>query len=546
MNEQKVASAKLTGIGVGSIGAWGRVFTITANPKQREETKSLLSPSAERQRLQSGIDQLIAEMRLLAESSSGEAKEIIEALVALADDPALVEEADVYMKEGFDAETSLLKAMGDFTKLLEGDALFAERIPDLTDLAWQIVLEISGERKALEIPSVGPIIIVAEDLSPSQTSTFTRAVVGVITSGGGPTSHTAIICRQLNIPALVATKGDFDSLKNGLGVVLDAYRSEAYLSEEDPKNFGQQVRRARTGPAIAEVKGNIGSIDDLDRLAKTEAHGVGLMRTELLFLARETAPTFEEQVELYSKILRDAPAGEVIFRTLDAGSDKPLPYLKLGSEENPSLGVRGFRLNNLDPNLLQVQLRALYTAQQNVQRDVSVMAPMIATVQEAKEFASLARDCGISKVGIMVETPSICLVIEQLEDLVDFISIGTNDLSQYLFAADRQNSQVAELLNPWQPALLIAIQRICQDARKASIKVGVCGEAGSDPLLAVVLAGLGVDSVSMASSAVEVVTDYLSSVSLVDAEAIAKAALLGATASQSKEFAIAQLEGLLN
>jgi len=302
-----------------------------------------------------------------------------------------------------------------------------------------------------------------------------------------------------------------------------------------------QVLRERIGEPIIEIKGNVGSVADCKVLAETAASGVGLMRTELLFLNRSSAPALAEQVELYSGVLKEAPKGEVIFRTLDAGSDKPLPYLGLGNEENPSLGVRGFRINTIDESVLNTQLEALAQAQLNTGRRVSVMAPMIATVEEAAEFAKLAKDAGLETIGVMVETPSICLEIENLAGIVQFVSIGTNDLSQYLFAADRQNSAVATLLNPWQPALLKMIAKVCADAKSVGIKVGVCGEAGADPLLAVVLAGLGVSSVSMASPAVAKAVEYLSSITQEQASQVAAAALEGNTAKQAKDKARAAL-----
>jgi phosphotransferase system enzyme I (PtsI) len=429
--------------------------------------------------------------------------------------------------------------MNSFTELLAGDDLFAERISDLKDLALRIVAKLTGQDMSITLPKVGPIVVIAEDLSPAETALFTDAVVGVITSGGGPTSHTAIICRQRNIPALVAVK-DALEIPQGSGIVVDAFRGEAYLAEEATGKTNS-TRRVRTGLPIAEVKGNVGSVADAKSLAATEATGIGLMRTELLFLSRSAAPTLEEQTELYAGVLHEAPEGEVIFRTLDAGSDKPLPYLGIGVEENPSLGVRGFRINEVDESILDTQLKALSKAQTETGRAVSVMAPMIATVQEAQEFSAMARRHGLETVGVMVETPSICVLLPQLAGVVDFVSIGTNDLSQYLFAADRQNSGVARLLNPWQPGLLRTIARVCEDAKQAGIKVGVCGEAAADPLLAVVLAGLGVQSVSMAAPAVEKAMDYLCSVTQDQAVLVAQAALKGLTPLEAKEQALAEL-----
>lgn len=530
-----------SGIGVGESSAWGKTFVLGPKPKAPEEAKSTLGTDAELKRLAKAITEVSEYMATTAASADETTAEILHALAGLVQDPALIEEATTYLNEGWNAETSVVRAMNTFTELLAGDDLFGERVADLKDLALQVVARLTGQDWSVSIPKVGPIVVVAEDLTPAETAQFTDAVVAVITEGGGPTSHTAIICRQRSIPAIVAVRGALANIPNNTGIVVDAGKAEAYLSEEPVNLESSNKSRTRIGEPIAEVKGNVGSVADAKNLAGTEASGVGLMRTELLFLSRSVAPTLEEQVSLYSDVLTHAPAGEVIFRTLDAGSDKPLPYLGIGKEENPSLGVRGFRINSIDASILDTQLKALAKAQELTGRSVSVMAPMIATVEEATEFATMARAHGIKTVGVMVETPSICLVLNQLAGVVDFVSIGTNDLSQYLFAADRQNSGVATLLNPWQPALLKAIELICHQAKQAGIKVGVCGEAAADPLLAVVLAGLGVQSVSMAAPAVSKVKDYLCSVTAEQAQLVAQEALKATTASQAKALALAAL-----
>jgi len=540
MSSQAVGNTQVyTGIGVGDGSAWGKAFVLSARPKAPADAKSSLGKESEKQRLEEAIASVADGLRVSASSADETTAEIISALLSLVEDPALIEEAEPHLIDGWNAETSVIRAMNSFTELLAGDDLFAERIADLKDLALRIVAKLTGQDMSITLPKVGPIVVIAEDLSPAETALFTDAVVGVITSGGGPTSHTAIICRQRNIPALLAVKNALE-IPQGSGIVVDAFRGETYLAEE-ANGSATAKTRIRTGLPIAEVKGNVGSVADAKSLAATEATGIGLMRTELLFLSRSAAPTIEEQTELYAGVLREAPEGEVIFRTLDAGSDKPLPYLGIGNEENPSLGVRGFRINEVDESILDTQLKALKRAEEETSRNVSVMAPMIATVEEAKQFAQMARTHGLKTVGVMVETPSICVLLPELAGVVDFVSIGTNDLSQYLFAADRQNSGVARLLNPWQPGLLKVIARVCEDAQRAGIKVGVCGEAGADPLLAVVLAGLGVHSVSMAASAVDKVLDYLCSISIDQAKAVAQAALKGTTAVESKSLALAEI-----
>lgn len=530
----------LSGIGVGDASAWGKSFVLGPKFKAPAEAKSTSSTDQELVRLKTAIAEVVESLAKTAATADQTTGEILNALVAMLEDPALVEEALVYLADGWNAETSIVRAMRSFTELLAGDDLFGERVADLEDLALQVVAKLTGAEYGLKLPKQGLIVVVAEDLSPAETAQFTDAVVAVITEKGGPTSHTAIICRQRNIPALVAAKGALAKIQSGVSLVVDASTGQAFLSDV-PINSSAISVRPKVGEPIAEVKGNVGSVADAKDLALTKASGIGLMRTELLFLSRSTPPSFEEQSKLYSEVLNFAPAGEVIFRTLDAGSDKPLPYLGLGNEENPSLGVRGWRINANDPSIIRTQLEALVEAEKLSNRKVSVMAPMIATISEAREFADLARSIGIGTVGVMVETPSICAVIGQLRGVVDFVSIGTNDLSQYLFAADRQNSAVAELLNPWQPALLSTIASVCAQAKAAGIKVGVCGEAGADPLLGIVLAGFGVDSVSMASPAVAKAIEYLSSVTIDKAREVAQAALSGTDPQEAKSLARAAL-----
>ena len=529
-------SVLLMGIGVGDASAWGKAVVLGSKFVAPAEAKSSLGLDAELTRLNAAISSVVSNLRSTADTADQMTSEILSALADMLEDPALVEEATTHVSSGWNAETSVVRAMQSFTELLAGDDLFGERVADLEDLALKVVARLVGVESEISLPKQGPVIVVAEDLSPAETAKFTDAVVAVITEKGGPTSHTAIICRQRNIPALVAAKGALTVIPNGAALIVDAVNGEAYLSET-PAGISLETKRAVIGEAIIEVKGNVGSVADTKVLAETKAKGIGLMRTELLFLNRVSAPSLEEQIELYSGVLENAPAGEIIFRTLDAGSDKPLPYLGLAEEENPSLGVRGFRINDVDQSVIATQLQALAAAEKQTNRPVSVMAPMIATVEEAKAFAELATGFGLKTIGVMVETPSICVQIKELAGVVDFVSIGTNDLSQYLFAADRQNSAVAALLNPWQPALLRTISQICLDANLVGIKVGVCGEAGADPLLAVVLAGLGVQSVSMAAPAVPKAIEYLSSVSLDQARKIAAQALLGANPRQAKELA---------
>jgi phosphotransferase system enzyme I (PtsI) len=292
---------------------------------------------------------------------------------------------------------------------------------------------------------------------------------------------------------------------------------------------------------LVPVRANIGTLEDVKAARETRANGVGLFRTELLYLSAKTQPSLEQQVASYTEILKAAPEGPIVVRTIDAGSDKPVPFLNMPEEENPSLGVRGYRLIVDHRDFIESQLKALESARVASGREVWVMAPMIATAEEAKAFADLARSIGGYKVGIMVETPSIALIVDQLQGVLDFVSVGTNDLSQYLFAADRMNPSLGALLNHWQPALIKSLARIASGAKAAGISSGVCGESASDPAFAVVLAGLGMDSVSVSKSQVTAVHNALSSLSLADAKEVANAVLKETTAEAAKATALREI-----
>jgi phosphotransferase system enzyme I (PtsI) len=263
-----------------------------------------------------------------------------------------------------------------------------------------------------------------------------------------------------------------------------------------------------------------------DAATNTEGvEGVGLLRTELLFLGRHDAPSLEEQRDAYARVFRALPGRRVVLRTLDAGADKPLPFLSLSGEPNPALGIRGLRTARTRPEVLDTQLTAVAEAAAQADADVWVMAPMVSTAQEAADFAARARAHGLPRVGAMIEVPAAALRAGQILDHVDFLSIGTNDLGQYAMAADRQCGDLADLLDPWQPALLDLIA-LCARAGKAAGKpVGVCGEAACDPNLARVLVGLGISSLSMSRAAVARVGAQLSRHTLDGCSRFAEAAL---------------------
>jgi phosphoenolpyruvate-protein phosphotransferase (PTS system enzyme I) len=390
------------------------------------------------------------------------------------------------------------------------------------------------------IPAPGrPFVLAARDLAPADTAALDpTAVLALVTEDGGPTAHTAIVARTLGIPAVVRCAGVLGvsdgttlAVDGGAGIVwvdpsqvdLDALVArEAERQERLSRSVGPG--RTADGHAVA-LLANIGSASDLASAAGDGAEGVGLFRTELLYLDRTTPPTMDEEVAVYAAVFDVAAGRRVVVRTLDAGADKPVPYLNHEAEANPALGVRGIRLGWRQPDVLRAQLAAIATAASRSSADVWVMAPMVATAAEAVRFHGYCREAGLPKAGVMVEIPAAALRASSLLSEVDFVSIGTNDLSQYAFAADRQCGELAELLDPWQPALLDLVAR-CAKAGKATGKpVGVCGEAAADPALAVVLVGLGITSLSMAPRAIPAVRDALAAHTLEDCQRLAAAAL---------------------
>ena len=538
-----MAAAKgaiLKGLGVGLVSAVGDVLVIKQTQPLPAWTKSTKTKEQELTELRSAIDFVSGTLDELGAKAGGTSAEIFEALKMLLEDEELFDVATANIEDGWSAAAAIGKAVDEFSELLGGDPTFEERVADFQDLSKRVQARIAGIEMALSIPATGRIVLVGEDFSPADTAQFTDAVVGVITYKGGPTSHTAIICRSKSIAAVVSCS-EATALESGDRVLVDPVGDRVVVSDDESLATKSIDFVAINEEPLIPVRANIGSLEDAKAASQTRANGVGLFRTELLYLSAKTEPTLEEQVASYTEILKSAPKGPIVVRTIDAGSDKPVPFLNMPVEENPSLGVRGYRLIADHRGFIEGQLKALEQARVASGREVWVMAPMIATAEEAKEFSDLARSIGKYKVGIMVETPSIALIVDQLGGIVDFVSVGTNDLSQYLFAADRMNPSLGALLNHWQPALIKSLARIASGASSAGITSGVCGESASDPAFAVVLAGLGIESVSASKSQVTEVHNALSSLSLSDAKEIANEVLKQTTAEAAKATALSEI-----
>jgi phosphotransferase system enzyme I (PtsI) len=530
----------LSGLGVGLSPALGEVLVIEHAQLIPEWTKSTKTPEKEISELKSAIAFVSNQLDELGAKAGGTSAEIFEALKTLLEDDELLEVASSNIADGWSAAAAFGKAVDEFAELLKGDTTFDERVADFQDLSKRVQAKLAGIKLDLDLPTKGRIVLVGEDFSPADTAQFTDAVVGVVTLKGGPTSHTAIICRSRNIAAVVSCPGASE-LATGDRVLVDPVGDRVIVGD-DVSLATQAINFVPIGAkSLIPVRANIGTLEDAQSASKTLADGVGLFRTELLYLSSSHEPSIEQQAKSYSEILKAAPEGPNVVRTIDAGSDKPVPFLNMPAEENPSLGVRGYRLLANHREFVEGQLKALELARQESGREVWVMAPMVATVDEARTFSELARSLGKYKVGIMIETPSIALLVDQLSGVVDFVSVGTNDLSQYLFAADRMNPSLGALLNHWQPALIKSLSRIAKDAKQSGISSGVCGESASDPAFAILLAGLGFDSVSVSRSQVDAVHNALSSLELEDAQKVAQAVLKATTPEQAKATALREI-----
>lgn len=512
-------------------------------------------PEDERERavaqLTAAVEHVAAGLRERASRATGEVAAVLEATAMLASDPLVLESATAAVREkGLTAEAATVEsfdAVASHFQTIGG--LQAERVTDLTDIRNRIVATLMGAKLPGIPQSERPFVLVADDLAPADTAELDPATcLAIVSAEGGPTSHTAILARSLEIPAVVAAPiarelhdGDVVLVDGTSGeIVRDPAPELAATARTTPLRLTEHAPFAGLGAtadgAHVSILANVGGPQDVAAAVERGAEGVGLFRTEFCFLGRSEAPGRDEQVAAYRRVLEGFPGQRVVIRTLDAGSDKPLPFLTPGHEENPALGVRGYRTAAQHPDVLQLQLEAIAEAATAVPgSEPWVMAPMIATVTEAEAFASAGRAAGHTRVGVMVETPSAALMAEELFAHVDFVSLGTNDLTQYTMAADRLSGALAEFGDLWQPAVLRLIETCV--AGSNGKPVGVCGEAAADPLLARVLVGIGVTSLSMSARAVPVVGEAVASGTLDRYEEAAAAALAAATAAEARAAA---------
>lgn len=541
-------TSTLTGIGVGRGLAVGPVLRMPEPLPEPSTTPSTLGPDAEKERVVHALAATAEDIRARAARAGGKAGEVLEAQALMMDDPMLKADVDARIDTGTTAERAVHEAFGVFREMLAGiGGYLGERAADLDDVSRRAIARLAGVPAPGVPESDTPYVLVARDLAPADTALLDPAkVLAIVTSDGGKTSHTAILAGEKGLPAVVGTRGALD-LAEGTTVIVDAAAGTVLADPTAAEKAAAEGRiadraaRVRTkGPgALADgtaipLLANLGSAEGIESAVAAGAEGVGLFRTEFLFLDAANAPTVEAQQAAYSAVLAGFPGKKVVVRALDAGADKPLAFLNDAEEENPALGLRGIRSLRASESILRDQLTALAQAEAANEADVWVMAPMVATVEETRYFTGLARELGLRTAGVMVEVPAAALLAEQVLAVADFASIGTNDLTQYTMAADRMLGTVASFQDPWHPAVLKLVGMIGDAGRATGKPVGVCGEAAADPKLAVVLVGLGVTTLSMSSPAIADVRDELARWTLPGAVAAAREALAAEDAAGAR------------
>lgn len=549
-----MSETTIIGTGVVPGVARGPALWTSPRPQLPEHQPTVAEPerAAETDRFRAAADTVSGRLADRASAVSGAAANVLGANAALARDKGWLKAAEKRIAGGMPAAHAAVAATEQFTTLFEKmGGLMAERVTDLRDIRDRVIAELLGQPEPGVPTPTKPSVLLADDLAPADTAGLDpQLIVALVTELGGPTSHTAIIARQLGIPCIVAAEAiggiavGTDLLVDGAAgtvrVGVDAEEADRLVTEDAIR---REAIRAWRGPArtadghdvqlLANVQDGAGARAAAER---SEAQGIGLFRTELCFLSAETEPTTERQQEIYADVLAAFPDRKVVIRTLDAGSDKPLKFANLEDEENPAMGVRGIRLAAGNPGLLTHQLDAVAGAARQTGTQPWVMAPMVATVDEARDFAAACRERDLVP-GIMVEVPAVAVRARFYLEHVDFLSIGTNDLAQYTMAADRMSPRLAAFTDPWQPGVLQLVADTARAGTEAGKPVGVCGEAAADPQLACVLIGFGITSLSMAHGAVAGVGAQLASVTLEQCREAAEAVLAAPDAQTARTAA---------
>jgi len=550
---------ELTGTGVSPGVGVGPVRVVSGAVPEPPADPFTGDPAEETERALAALAAVGDELEARAQAAGGDAGDMLRAQAMMARDPDLAGEVRIGISAGLTAARAVYESFGFYRELLSGASDYmSARVTDLDDVRDRAVARLM----ALTVPgtpeSDEPYVLITQDLAPADLALLDpHRVVAFVTEEGGPIGHTAILARAMGIPAIVSCPGALE-LKDGERVLVDGASGKLVVDPEEEQILrARAAERARaeavgsaTGPGRTKdghpvpLLANIGGPKDIDRALASGAEGVGLFRSEYLFLDREVPLTEEEQIAAYREVLEAFP--RVVVRVLDAGADKPLPFLPPAAvEPNPALGERGLRLLRRHPHVLRAQLRALAKAAEGLPADrLRVMAPMVTDAEEARLFTLACREAGITQAGIMIEVPAAAVRARDIAEEVDFFSLGTNDLAQYVFAVDRQVTSLTRLQDPWRPALLDLMAIAANAAIGAGRGCGVCGEAAADPVMACVLAGLGVTSLSMSAPSLPLVRAALAAHTLDECRAAADAARAARTASQARAAARAALPAL--
>ena len=451
--------------------------------------------------------------------------------IMLEDEDYLEAIQNMIRTEQVNAEYAVAVTGDNFAEMFASmdDDYMKARSADIKDISERLVRNLSGQGD-VDLSSIEPSVIVADDLSPSETVQMDKdKILAFVTVHGSTNSHTAILARMMNIPALIGVKMDLEELQTGMTAVVDGFggkvtfepdeelkaQTEARMQEEEEKLKLLQELKGKENITLdgrkINIYANIGSVGDIGYVMENDAGGIGLFRSEFLYLGRNDFPTEEEQFQAYKQAVQMMAGKKVIIRTLDIGADKQVDYFNLGNEDNPAMGYRAIRICLKQPEIFKTQLRALLRAA--VYGNLSIMYPMITSTEEVKRIYEIVAEVeGELKAqeiqyktpeqGIMIETPAAAIISDRLAEMVDFFSIGTNDLTQYTLAIDRQNEKLDEFYNPHHEALLRMIQMVVDNAHKCGKWAGICGELGADPTLTEQFVRMGLDELSVAPSMV--------------------------------------------
>ena len=515
--------------------AMGPVVVLKKNDYQVKRTR-IEDPEAEIKRVDEALEKSKEQLQKLYEKAVQEVGEASAAIfevhqMMLEDDDYLEAIQNTIRTEQINAEYAVAATGDNFAEMFASmdDDYMKARSADIKDISERLVRNLSGQDDA-DLSSIEPSIIVADDLSPSETVQMDKdKILAFVTVHGSTNSHTAILARMMNIPALIGVDMDLEEIHTGMEAVVDGFQGTVIFEPDETvkaQTTEKMAEEAEKLRLLQELKGkenvtldghkiniyaNIGSVGDIGYVMENDAGGIGLFRSEFLYLGRNDFPTEEEQFQAYKQAVQMMAGKKVIIRTLDIGADKQVDYFNLGNEDNPAMGYRAIRICLKQPEIFKTQLRALLRAA--VYGNLSIMYPMITSTEEVKKIYEIVAEVEeelkaqeiqykIPEQGIMIETPAAAIISDRLAEMVDFFSIGTNDLTQYTLAIDRQNEKLDEFYNPHHEALLRMIRMVVDNAHKCGKWAGICGELGADTTLTEEFVRMGLDELSVAPSMV--------------------------------------------